>query len=41
MTEFRRSELLGVEWKDINLEDGTIIIQQSVSYANSQYYIKE
>ncbi|MCU5681280.1 site-specific integrase [Bacillus wiedmannii] len=41
MTGFRRGELLGLEWKDINLEDGTITVRQSVSYANSQYYIKE
>ncbi|MES5921924.1 site-specific integrase [Bacillus cereus group sp. RP37] len=41
MAGFRRGELLGLEWKDINLEDGTVTVRQAVSYANSQYYIKE
>ncbi|PGS03258.1 site-specific integrase [Bacillus pseudomycoides] len=41
MTGFRRGELLGLEWKDINLEDGTVTVRQAVSYANSQYHIKE
>ncbi|MEJ9255743.1 site-specific integrase [Bacillus wiedmannii] len=41
MTGFRRGELLGLEWKDINLEDGTVTVRQSVSFTNSQYFIKE
>ncbi|PFK19289.1 tyrosine-type recombinase/integrase [Bacillus cereus] len=41
MTGFRRGELLGLEWKDIDFDNSTATVRQSVSYANSHYHIKE
>ncbi|WP_310877591.1 site-specific integrase [Priestia megaterium] len=39
-TGLRRGELLGLEWKHIDLEKGTIQVRQTISYAKG-YIIKE
>jgi integrase len=40
-TGLRRGELLGLEWKHIDLDKGTIQVKQTISYANQEYIIKE
>lgn len=40
-TGLRRGELLALEWKNIDLEAGTLDVKQSLSYANGQHLIKE
>jgi len=40
-TGLRRGELLGLEWKDIDLEKCLLTVNQTVSYANSTYHVKE
>lgn len=40
-TGLRRGELLGLEWKHIDLDKGTIQVKQTIAYANQKYIIKE
>lgn len=40
-TGLRRGELLALEWKHIDLENGVLDVKQSLSYANGQHIIKE
>lgn len=40
-TGLRRGELLGLEWKHINLEKGTLQVKQAVTYVNRQHIIRE
>ncbi|MBO1515673.1 site-specific integrase [Metabacillus bambusae] len=40
-TGMRRGELLGLEWKNVNLEQGTIQVKQTVVYVNKQHIVKE
>lgn len=37
----RRGELLALEWKHVDLENGTLDVRQSLSYANGKPIIKE
>ncbi|MCF6409013.1 tyrosine-type recombinase/integrase [Pseudalkalibacillus salsuginis] len=40
-TGMRRGELLGLEWKNVDLEKGTIQIKQTLTYTNKQHIVKE
>lgn len=40
-TGMRRGELLGLEWENIDLEQGTIEVRQSLSYVNGKNIVKE
>ncbi|KGE16633.1 site-specific integrase [Paenibacillus wynnii] len=40
-TGLRRGELLGLEWKNINLDAGTMDVLQSLSFTKSGYELKE
>lgn len=41
LTGMRKGELLGLEWKDVDLEEGTIYVKQNLVYANGKQIIKE
>lgn len=40
-TGLRRGEMLGLEWKHINFEKGTLQVKQAVTYVNRQHIIRE
>ena len=40
-TGLRRGELLGLEWKHVDLEKGTLQIKQALSYVNQKHIIRE
>ncbi|MBE2973388.1 site-specific integrase [Priestia megaterium] len=40
-TGLRRGELLGLEWKHVNLEKGTLQVKQAVTYVNQKHIIRE
>ncbi|MFU1991982.1 site-specific integrase [Priestia megaterium] len=40
-TGLRRGELLGLEWKHVNLEKGILQVKQAVTYVNKKHIIRE
>lgn len=40
-TGLRRGELLGSEWKHVNLEKGTLQVKQAITYVNQKHIIRE
>ncbi|WP_374187291.1 tyrosine-type recombinase/integrase [Priestia aryabhattai] len=40
-TGLRRGELLGLEWKYVDLEKGTLQVKQALSYVNRKHIIRE
>lgn len=40
-TGMRRGEIIGLRWSDINLENNTLSIKQTLTYSNGKGYFKE
>ncbi|WP_255283607.1 site-specific integrase [Priestia megaterium] len=40
-TGLRRGELLGLEWRYVDLDKGTIQVKQAITYVNKQHIIRE